>query len=257
MRAPGTLFAGLLLLFAAGVAAVVDQPAAVAAGNCSSTDPSLDAEEIAFYLLINQYRANNGLKPLTISTHLTRSAAWMAQDMAMRGYFSHTDSFGLAPTQRVMQCGYTDQAGENIAAGTSWSSALSVFEGWRHSPGHNANMLSPIYVNIGIGRYFDANAPYGWYWVTDFGISFDGTDGSDIRIAESGVRNTDVRAGQFNTVTVLPGGVRVQDLPGWTVWDPLPNGNWQQWGPRDYIPGGTVVGLMPTGMSMDKGRNPR
>jgi hypothetical protein len=58
-------------------------------------------------------------------------------------------------------------------------------------------------------------------------------------------------------VTVLPGGVRVTDLPGWTVWDPLPNGSFQQWGPRDYIPGGTRVGLLPLGMSMDKGRNPR
>lgn len=257
MRTSGTLVAGLLLLFAASVAVAVEHPSVEAAGTCTTVDATLDAEEIAFYLLINQYRADHGLKPLTISSHLTRAAAWMAQDMATRRYFSHTDSSGLAPTQRVLQCGYIDQAGENIAAGTSWASALSVFEGWRNSPGHNTNMLSPVYVNIGIGRYFDANAPYGWYWVTDFGIAFDGTDGTDIRIAESGVRNTDVKMGEFNTVTVLPGGVRVKDLPAWTVWNPLPNGNWQQWGSKDYIPGGTVIGLMPLGMSMDKGRNPR
>jgi uncharacterized protein YkwD len=258
MRAPRLLAIGLALLLVAGATAVVDTKSeAIAASDCYAVDASLDAEEIAFYLLVNQYRADNGLKPLTISTNLTRAASWMAQDMARGKYFSHSDLSGRAPSQRVQWCGYTDQAGENIAAGTNWSSALSVFEGWRKSAGHNANMLSPMFVNIGIARYFDANAPYGWYWVTDFGLTYDGTDGSDLRIAESGVRNTDVKSGQWNLVKVLPGGVRVQDLPNWTVWNPLSNGNFQQWGPRDYIQGGTTIGLLPKGMSMDKGRNPR
>ena len=256
MRAPVILALAALLPVFAAVAALRDAPAR-AADDCYAVDPSLDAEEIAFYLLINQYRADHGLKPLTISTNLTRAASWLAQDMARGGYFSHNDRAGRAPTQRAQWCGYVDQAGENIAAGTAWSTALSVFEGWRSSPGHNANMLNAMFVNIGIARYFDPNAPYGWYWVTDFGIRFDGTDGSDLRIAESGVRNSDVTPGTWNLVKVLPGGVRVQDIAGWTVWDPLPNGWYQQWGPRDYIPGGTTIGLLPIGMSMDKGRNPR
>jgi uncharacterized protein YkwD len=252
-----TLALTALVAVVFGAFASLGSRPAVAFADCWSVDPTLDAEEIGFYLLVNQYRADNGLKPLTISTNLTRAAAWMARDMATKRYFSHNDSLGLAPTQRAQGCGYPDQAGENIAAGTTWSTALSVFEGWRTSAGHNSNMLNPVFVNIGIARHYDANAPYGWYWVTDFGVSFDGTDGSDLRIAESGIRSSDVRYGQWNMVTVLPGGVRVTDLPGWTVWDPLPNGNFQQWGPRDYIPGGTRVGLLPLGMSMDKGRNPR
>jgi uncharacterized protein YkwD len=250
------LAAGALFLSAASVGLLGGGQAAAAA-DCWSVDPALDAEEIGFYLLINQHRANNGVPPLSISTNLTRAAAWMAQDMATRRYFAHNDSLGRAPSTRVQQCGYTDQAGENIAAGTMWAGASSVFEGWRTSSGHNVNMLNPMFKQIGIARYYDANSPYGWYWVTDLGITYDGTDGSDLRIAESGVRNSDVKPGQFNLVTVLPGGVRVQDLPGWTVWDPLSNGWFQQWGPRDYIPGGTKIGLLPAGMSLDKGRNPR
>jgi uncharacterized protein YkwD len=257
MRAPKYLGIALLALLVAGAAAAGSRAEANAAGDCYAVDTSLDAEEIAFYLLINQHRADHGVKPLSISTNLTRAASWMAQDMARGKYFSHSDLSGRAPTQRAQWCGYIDQAGENIAAGTNWSSALSVFDGWLTSSGHNSNMLNPMFVNIGIARHFDPNAPYGWYWVTDFGVKYDGTDGSDLRIAESGVRNSDVRAGSWNLVKVLPGGVRVQDLPNWTVWDPLSNGTFQQWGPRDYIPGGTTIGLMPVGMSMDKGRNPR
>jgi hypothetical protein len=177
--------------------------------------------------------------------------------MASQGYFSHTDSQGRGPTPRAQACGYPDQVGENIAAGTAWSTAMPVFEGWKNSPGHNENLLGANYKQIGIARAYNASSPYGWYWVTNYGISYDGTDGSELRIAESGVRNSDVRFGQWNMVTVLPGGTRVSDLQGWTAWDPLPNGWYQQWGPRDFIPGGTKVGLLPLGMSLDKGRNPR
>ena len=133
MRAPARLLAGVLLLVSAGAAVTAGSPDAKAAGDCRLTDPTLDAEEIGFFLLINQYRADHGLRPLSISTNLTRSSAWMAEDMAKGKYFSHTDSQGLDPTARARMCGYTDQAGENIAAGTNWSSALSVFEGWRKS----------------------------------------------------------------------------------------------------------------------------
>lgn len=227
------------------------------AGDCSTVDPSLDPEEVGFYLLINQYRIDNGLKPLTISTNLTKAAAWSAQDMGTNRYFSHTDASGRSPSQRAAACGYPYGAGENIAAGLEWSTARAAFEAWRNSPGHNENMLNPPYVQIGIGRYYDPSSPYGWYWVTTFGFTYDGTDGSDIRIAESGVRSAGLVRTQWNMTTVLPGGLRVSELEGWTAWDPLPNGNYQQWGTRDYVPGGSQIGLLPKGMSMDHGRNPR
>lgn len=145
--------------------------------NCSVTHDALDSEEQQFLVLINQYRAQNGLNPLTVSTNLNRAAAWMVEDMATKGYFSHTDSFGRSPFQRAIDCGYPTGAGENLAAGTTWSTAQAAFDAWRASPGHNQNMLTGFYQQIGIARYYRAGSPYGWYWATNFGATNDGTGG--------------------------------------------------------------------------------
>jgi len=40
--------------------------------------------------------------------------------------------------------------------------------GWMNSPGHRANILSDSYDQVGIGYYYDANAPYRYYWVQIF-----------------------------------------------------------------------------------------
>ena len=145
--------------------------------NCSVTDNSIDAEEQAFLGLINNYRAENGLSALTMSTNLNRSATWLAADMGVKNYFSHTDSLGRSPSTRAQNCDYPSGAGENIAAGGAWSSASSVFNAWRNSSGHNANMLNGSYRQIGISRVYTSGSTYGWYWVTDFGLVNDGTNG--------------------------------------------------------------------------------
>jgi hypothetical protein len=235
----------------------VDSRQADAAGDCWSIPLELDPEEVAFYLLINQYRADHGLAPMYVSTNLTRAASWHAQDMATRGYFGHDNPEGLGPQARANGCGYPYPAGENIAAGTNWTTGQHAFNAWRDSPAHDANMLRGEYVQIGIARYYAPGSKYGWYWATSFGVTSDGTNGSDLRIAESGVRSAGLKARGWNMTTVLPGGLRVSDLRGYTAWDPLSTGWYQQWGPNDFIPGGTKVGLLPIGMAMDKGRTPR
>ena len=59
-----------------------------------------------------------------------------------------------------------------------------MFDGWKGSPGHNANMLGTNYTTIGIGRYFLQGSTYGWYWTTDFGGFSDGwATGQSIVIA--------------------------------------------------------------------------
>ncbi len=165
---------GALLFSATSLVAHV--PRANALANCTA-DSSLDAEEQAFLGLINAYRAQNGLGALTASTNLNRAAAWLAVDLGAKNYFSHTDSLGRSPSQRVMDCGYPQGAGENIAAGTVASSAQQAFSMWKASSGHNANMLNGSYRQIGIGRAYTGGSTYGWYWVTDFGSTDDGTGG--------------------------------------------------------------------------------
>lgn len=165
-----------LAIAIAGFAGIGFEGRASALTNCTA-DTSLDAEEQAFLGLINQYRAQNGLGALTVSTNLNRMATWHAGDMGAKNYFSHTDSLGRSPSTRAVDCGYPIGAGENIAAGTVWSTAQAAFNAWRNSAGHNANMLNGSYRQIGIARVFTSGSTYGWYWVTDFGTTNDGTNG--------------------------------------------------------------------------------
>ncbi len=161
----------------AGLAGLGMDKRADALTNCTVADNSVDAEEQAFLGLINNYRAQNGLGQLSMSTNLNRASTWMAADMGVKRYFSHTDSLGRSPSGRAVDCGYPQGAGENIAAGTNWSTASAVFAAWKASSGHNANMLNGSYRQIGISRVYTAGSPYGWYWVTDFGTTNDGTSG--------------------------------------------------------------------------------
>ena len=166
----GALLAAFAMMFAGG-------GRADALANCDVSHDALDGEEQAFLGLINSYRAQNGLGALTISTNLNRGAAWMAEDLATKAYFSHTDSLGRSAYARAIDCGYPSGAGENLAAGTGWTSAQSAFTAWQNSPGHNANMLGQYYQQIGIARFYLAGSPYGWYWSTTFGATDDGTGG--------------------------------------------------------------------------------
>lgn len=162
----------------AGMAGVVRETTTVhALTNCTVSDVSVDSEEAAFLSLINAYRAQNGLGALTISTNLTRAATWHGTDMGQKRYFSHTDSLGRSPSTRAQNCGYPSGAGENIAAGTVWDTAQEAFTAWRNSSGHNANMLNSSYKKIGIARVYVSGSPYGYYWVTNFGLVEDGTSG--------------------------------------------------------------------------------
>src|SRR5690606_34874573 len=76
--------------------------------------------------------------------------------------FNHNEPGGRTWSQRMTDCGYPTGGwrGENIAGG--FSTAQSVFNAWKNSPGHNANMLNGNFTKIGIGKI-------GSHWNTDFG----------------------------------------------------------------------------------------
>lgn len=144
-------------------------PAADALSNCDVSDASIDGEEQAFLRLINDYRAKNGAGPLSIDSALTRAATWMAADLSARSGFGHTDSAGRSPWARMPSCGVASPGGENLAAGTNFSSASSALNAWINSPSHREVMLDGGFATIGIARVFRDGSQYGWYWVTDFG----------------------------------------------------------------------------------------
>jgi len=144
-------------------------PAADALSNCDVSDASLDGEEQAFLGLINAYRAKSGAPALRIDAALTRASTWMANDLARRSGFSHTDSLGRSPWKRMPDCGVGAPGGENLAAGTNYSSAQVALDAWIASPSHRELMRASDFATIGIARVFLEGSQYGWYWVTDFG----------------------------------------------------------------------------------------
>lgn len=158
----------LLSIFASMAVVKLALPVAARPGSTTATT-QLDSEEQTFLGLINLYRQQNGLGALSIEPNLQAAAEWMSADLGAENYFSHTDSLGRDPFQRMRDFGYDYNTwmGENIAAGTS--SAQTAFDLWKGSPGHNANMLNPNYKVMGIGRAYTAGSDYGWYWTNDFG----------------------------------------------------------------------------------------
>ena len=151
---------------------------AEALSNCSVTNTTFDQAEQDFLNTINNYRKANGLQPLTVSANLNRAAELMVADLAKRPVFSHTDSLGRGPQQRIAECGGAPWFGENLAAGSILSTAQSAFSVWRSSGGHNRNMLLADYKQIGIARYYAPGSRYAWYWATMFSVGYDGTSTS-------------------------------------------------------------------------------
>ncbi len=141
-------------------------------GGASDATTTLDAEEQAFLVLINNYRAANGLGALTACTSLNRAAQGHSEDMRDNDYFSHTGLNGSSPWDRAcdacyeLGCGPQTAMAENIAAGNS--GAQGTFDQWQNSPGHNANMLGASFTQLGIGRA-TGGGTYGTYWTNVFG----------------------------------------------------------------------------------------
>jgi uncharacterized protein YkwD len=141
------------------------------AGSGPATTP-LDAEEQSFLMLINQYRAQNGLGSLSACTSLNRASQGHSEDMRDKNYFSHTGLNGSTPWKRScdacyeLGCGPQTLMAENIAAGNSTGQA--TFTQWKNSSGHNANMLGSGFKVIGIGRA-TGGGQYGVYGTTVFG----------------------------------------------------------------------------------------
>ena len=135
----------------------------------ASAAVQLDPEEQAFMELLNDYRAQNGLGPIGLDSNIQSATEWMSTDMGENNYFSHTDSLGRSPWDRMCDFGYCYNTwkGENVAAG--YQTAQAGFDAWRDSPGHNANMLGENYFVMGIALVYTPGSTYGYYWTNDFG----------------------------------------------------------------------------------------
>ena len=125
-------------------------------------DSTVNAYEQEVIRLVNEIRAQNGLKALSANWELSRVARYKSQDMADNRYFSHTSPTYGSPFQMIKAFGLSFRtAGENIAYGQRTPQA--VVNAWMNSSGHRANILNASYTQIGVG-YVAA----GHYWTQMF-----------------------------------------------------------------------------------------
>jgi len=100
--------------------------------------------------LTNQIREDLNLLELNEDSKLDQAALWKAQDMAIKQYFSHTNSEGRKLSYWLSQAAYSYRfGGENLAMG--FSNAQDAINAWVKSPTHYKNIIDPDFKDIGVG----------------------------------------------------------------------------------------------------------
>ena len=118
--------------------------------------------------LINQYRQENGLKPLKLNASLTEAAKGHSRDLAKWDRISHYGSDGSNPWDRVKRTGYKPRlAAKNV--GTGQVSFKEVLRGWKDSPGHNKNLLLADAREMGLALVQDPKTEFKSFWTLVIG----------------------------------------------------------------------------------------
>ncbi len=116
--------------------------------------------------LINAYRATKKLSPLEINTVLTKLATDHSKDMASHKKLNHNSTNGDTFAKRMEKSGLkSTYSVENIAMTSSATYAKQMFELWKKSPPHNANMLNNKINSAGFG--FSKSKDGYWYGTFD------------------------------------------------------------------------------------------
>ena len=106
--------------------------------------------------------------PLSINAQLSQAALAYARDMATFGYMAHRGRDGSSPAQRITRSGYHwSEVGENLASGVM--TADEVVAGWLGSPEHCANLMDPLYQQMGVAFAVNPHDQRGVYWAMEFG----------------------------------------------------------------------------------------
>ncbi|MDZ4842108.1 MAG: CAP domain-containing protein [Hyphomicrobium aestuarii] len=139
------------------------------AGSLSDRDYSRTALDPSFARdIVNQYRAEHGLKPLKLSAELTAAAKAHSRDLAKWDRISHYGSDGSNPWDRVKRAGFKARiAAENV--GTGQIDFGEVMKGWKESPGHNKNLLLADADHMGIALVQEPKSEFKSFWTLVLG----------------------------------------------------------------------------------------
>lgn len=133
------------------------QKANLPAADSAAFDPA-DAET-----LVNNYRAQKGLRPLRLNAKLSDAAMKHSLDLAKSDRISHYGSDGSDSWDRVSRTGYRARVtAENV--GTGQASIGEVFHGWQNSRDHNANLLLPDAEEMGIAMVNNPKSQFKTFW---------------------------------------------------------------------------------------------
>ena len=180
MRTPAVK--GLAVLACAAALAVALAPTASSApSSATHTHAVVATLQIGVVRRLNAIRADHGLSALHPSAALAAAAAQHSSEMGIDGYFDHTSANGSAFYTRIAHwyssAGFSHwSVGENLLWFSPDVGASAAVEAWMHSPVHRANILDPLWREVGIGavHFDDASGAFGGRAVTivtaDFGV---------------------------------------------------------------------------------------
>lgn len=128
------------------------------AASALHVDPAVAAS------MISQYRQAHGLGPVAPDPALQRLAQAQADAMAAHDVLSHTIAGTLTARFDAADLARAT-AVENVSAG--YFSLPAALVGWRNSPPHNANLLSPKMRHLGIATAYAPGTRYLVFWALD------------------------------------------------------------------------------------------
>ncbi len=114
--------------------------------------------------LINQFRSQNGLGPLTLQPQVQAVAQAHSTDMANNNYFSNTTPAGQTIGDQLRQANYISSFW-NVHISAGHSNAQAAFNAIINDPGLQSDLLNSNISEFGIGHSQNAQATYGHYWV--------------------------------------------------------------------------------------------
>jgi len=124
--------------------------------------------------------------PLKWNVHLYNAAREHSADMAKSNYMDHPGSGtdnditakeenlgrGSIPKERILHNGYPTTyitLGENVEGGTAIDTPQKAIDGWLNSDHHCANIMNPVFTEVGMAKYSNPEATYTNYWTQNFG----------------------------------------------------------------------------------------
>lgn len=107
-------------------------------------------QDASFGEILNDLRGATGAGPVTFDARLNAAAQAHAEDMVVRGYFSHINPEGRTERDRIKVAGYDPKSwGENLAGGQP--SEADALVAWINSAEHNRLLHAQTVDDFGLG----------------------------------------------------------------------------------------------------------